>query len=703
MKRKLAFDSAWFQRWAIPVLIFLLAFLPRAIYPVSRPTVWSDRAIRFSDAVLARDWPETYHSYHPGVTTMWLSAVGLRLFAWQRGLSSDQLLGVEPTKPGTLDDAVTAGVVPMALVIALCIALSYVLLRRIASQKVAFVGSCLLALDPFHITYSKVLHVDALLATFMFTSALFLFNYVRRARWRELVLSGVFGGLAFLTKIPSLFLIPYTALIVGMDRLLSLGPGSKGPTWRREWVRRLWQLVRVLLVWGGIAAAVFVLLWPVMWVEPGRTLRRTVDRAFLHVVAAHKNPVFFNGEVTLEDPGPAFYLATMAWKTTLVTLPMACVAWAYMLLQCRRGKRGAASESRILWALTAYVIFFSVQMCLGAFKQVAYILPVFPALDLIAAFGLVRTAESIGRIRPWQRWPWVPTAFIVLGVALQAGVVLPRHPYYGTHYNALLGGTRTAQRVLPLQDQGEGLDLAAQYLNTLPRAQRASAMIHQRSGIVFKRVFAGNTTYDRIPWASYRVYYVNQVMRHLGGVEWDAAWEADQKADPLWSVAFDGVTYVWIYGAPPAEPAAGGPEVEIGLGLGEHIQLKRVRLSAQTLAPGETLTVVPIWGSDGETEKDYRVFCHVVSASGELVAQRDDPPVYGFRPTTTWRAGEIIEDSYDVLLGADLPPGEYELSLGMYDIETMERLPAYNAAGARLPEDRIVVGKLHVEVPGATG
>ena len=222
MKRKLAFDSAWFQRWAIPVLIFLLAFLPRAIYPVSRPTVWSDRAIRFSDAVLARDWPETYHSYHPGVTTMWLSAVGLRLFAWQRGLSSDQLLGVEPTKPGTLDDAVTAGVVPMALVIALCIALSYVLLRRIASQKVAFVGSCLLALDPFHITYSKVLHVDALLATFMFTSALFLFNYVRRARWRELVLSGVFGGLAFLTKIPSLFLIPYTALIVGMDRLLSL-------------------------------------------------------------------------------------------------------------------------------------------------------------------------------------------------------------------------------------------------------------------------------------------------------------------------------------------------------------------------------------------------------------------------------------------------------------------------------------------------
>ena len=141
----------------------------------------------------------------------------------------------------------------------------------------------------------------------------------------------------------------------------------------------------------------------------------------------------------------------------------------------------------------------------------------------------------------------------------------------------------------------------------------------------------------------------------------------------------------------------------MGVRLGEHVQLKRVRLSARTLAPGETLTVVPIWESDGQMEKDYRVFCHVLSTDGELAAQRDDPPVYGFRPTTTWRAGEIVEDSYDILLGTDLPPGEYELSLGMYDMETMERLPAYNAAGERLPEERIIVGSLHIEVPEATG
>jgi hypothetical protein len=77
--------------------------------------------------------------------------------------------------------------------------------------------------------------------------------------------------------------------------------------------------------------------------------------------------------------------------------------------------------------------------------------------------------------------------------------------------------------------------------------------------------------------------------------------------------------------------------------------------------------------------------------------------VYGFRPTTTWRAGEIIEDSYDILLGTDLPPGKYELSVGMYDVTTMERLPAYNASGERLLEDRIVVGLLVVGTPEISG
>jgi len=117
------------------------------------------------------------------------------------------------------------------------------------------------------------------------------------------------------------------------------------------------------------------------------------------------------------------------------------------------------------------------------------------------------------------------------------------------------------------------------------------------------------------------------------------------------------------------------------------------------LVPGGSLTVVLIWETDAEIEENYMVFCHLLSTSGELVAQRDGPPVYGVRATPSWRAGEVIEDSYEIFLGEDLASGEYELSVGMYDAASMERLPAYNASGERLPQDRIVLGSIHIQAP----
>jgi hypothetical protein len=687
--------SRWLHRWAIPASIFWLAFLPRAIYPVSRTLLWYERALLFGDALLAGDWAGTYQRYHPGVTTMWLSGASLKLFARLRGLSPEQMWGSVPTKPGMLNDAIAAGVLPLALVVALCIALSYPLIRRLVDKKVALAGSLLLALDPFHLALSKVLHVDALVATFMLMSVLLLLNFLHQARRRDLVLSGAFAGLSFLSKSSSLFLVPFAALAVGACEWIAPGlPRGMSAGWRG----RLWRTTWILLFWGGVSAVAFVVLWPAMWVEPLQVLRGVGERIVFHVETVHRNPVFFAGQITLDDPGPFFYLATIAWKTTIVTLPAACAITILALVRLGRGKHG-----RFVWLLIAYVVFFTAQMGLSSRKELRYLLPVFPALDLLAAFGLVECARALGRARGCMKRRWVPMGCVVLAVALQAAVVLPRHPYYSTHHNALLGGSKVAQHLLPLQDQGEGLDLAAQHLNTLPRAQGARAALHPRGTAVFQRNFLGLTSDFGAPWINYRVYFVNQIMRRLHSPKWEEAWQADRQTAPLWSVAFDGVTYVWVYGAPPEAPAAGGPEYEVDYRLGEHIDLQRVRLSAETLAPGDSLVVALIWTSDGEVETEYMVFCHLLSASGELVAQRDGPPLYGVRPTSTWLAGEVMEDSYEIFLGSDLAPGDYELSVGMYDPESMERLPAYSAAGERLSEDRIVLGSVRIKAPEASG
>jgi hypothetical protein len=199
------------------------------------------------------------------------------------------------------------------------------------------------------------------------------------------------------------------------------------------------------------------------------------------------------------------------------------------------------------------------------------------------------------------------------------------------------------------------------------------------------------------PRANYRVYYISQVMRRLGGEAWEETWHIDRQSEPLWTVAFDGVTYVWVYGAPPAMPAAGGPEYEVNHRLGDHIRLERVRISGETLAPGDRLTVVPMWMSDGDVERSYKVFCHILSESGELTAQQDGFPLDGVRQTPSWRHGELIEDSYEIQLGNDLSPGEYQLSLGMYDPESMQRLPVYDMTGRPLTRESVVLTSLRVE------
>ena len=58
--------------------------------------------------------------------------------------------------------------------------------------------------------------------------------------------------------------------------------------------------------------------------------------------------------------------------------------------------------------------------------------------------------------------------------------------------------------------------------------------------------------------------------------------------------------------------------------------------------------------------------------------QVDALPVYGTRPTGTWRVGESVEDKYEVSLAADAPPGEYRVEIGLYLPTTFQRLQVVN-------------------------
>jgi hypothetical protein len=368
------------------------------------------------------------------------------------------------------------------------------------------------------------------------------------------------------------------------------------------------------------------------------------------------------------------------------------VALVLAAIRLRSDRRG----SIVVLLLAAYTVFFTAQMCLGARKSPRYILPVFLALDVMAAFGIVWTAAAAANRLAWRRAPWLRTAIPGALLMLQAGVTLPHHPYYGTQYNALLGGAETARHLLPLQEEGEGLSLAARYLNALPEARHVIVGVDRNGAAMFGRTFNGSSTAMDDPQADYRVYFVNQVMRQLHVDQWGMLLALDRQNDPVFEVAFGGIPYVRVYRTDFLVPVSTESEYNVAYRLGDHIQLQQVQLEAEMVIPGGDLVVKPHWTSDGQVERSYKVFCHLLSLDQALLAQRDDFPVGGSRPTSTWQEGEVIADRYKIDLDREAEPGRYELSIGIYNPETMERLPIYTTTGDRVLNDRIVLGAITV-------
>jgi 4-amino-4-deoxy-L-arabinose transferase-like glycosyltransferase len=117
----------------------------------------------------------------------------------------------------------------------------------------------------------------------------------------------------------------------------------------------------------------------------------------------------------------------------------------------------------------------------------------------------------------------------------------------------------------------------------------------------------------------------------------------------------------------------------------------RVQVSAQPTS-GVVLSVTLRWVARNPTPVDAKVFMHVLDKTGNAIAQSDHEPDGGWFPTNDWQRGDIIEDHFQVDLPRGVRVDDVRVALGMYDAETVQRLPAVDAArGERLPNDMVFV------------
>ncbi|QPC80967.1 glycosyltransferase family 39 protein [Phototrophicus methaneseepsis] len=94
----------------------------------------------------------------------------------------------------------------------------------------------------------------------------------------------------------------------------------------------------------------------------------------------------------------------------------------------------------------------------------------------------------------------------------------------------------------------------------------------------------------------------------------------------------------------------------------------------------QTITVWVYWEALQSTETPLKGFVHLVgdvnpATGGPLWAQDDQEPQDGGAATTTWQPGQIYRDIYTIDI-ANIPAGDYELLLGLYEQENGIRLTA---------------------------
>jgi 4-amino-4-deoxy-L-arabinose transferase-like glycosyltransferase len=118
--------------------------------------------------------------------------------------------------------------------------------------------------------------------------------------------------------------------------------------------------------------------------------------------------------------------------------------------------------------------------------------------------------------------------------------------------------------------------------------------------------------------------------------------------------------------------------------FGEHVTPATswcVRLDWETLKP----TAVP-----------YKLFIHVIDATGKVVAQADTQPLSGLKPSTEWRPNDRFADQTGISLPPLLPPGTYRVLAGLYSEGDGTRIIAVSEDGTHYPDDAVKLGSVTV-------
>lgn len=532
---------------------------------------------------------------------------------------------------------------------------------------------------------------------------------------------GFFDGVALFFLLLSLDLVldqrPLSsAVAAGAGFLVKLTPVLAVPVA----LRRLWDLHRekpgsALVEWGlylvTLILTVLALLAPFLWLGPQWLLagaRAVAGRSSWETVWAVLEGYYGFGQVAGERLNPletafAVHPSTLPWGLISLGFGLLYVALFALRSDYRQPRRVVAFGGLTVVLFLLYSKGYSPQFLVYLLPFVILLLPNGRGLAYALMLTALNVAEQPGFfvLLPAETWLLagivIARAVLFLALALEFALILwPQSaPQVQTVRRAALPvllalfALATVAAVPPAWRAYSAQRLAgspdAVFVNFM-RAQATTppARLLLTDQETYRRLYpylhrwyelrlaGGRDRYGAAPSAAELVAGRRTVWLLPTGQRGPAVREALQGRGEV-RAAYDfgglGTAYLYAFSGTVPRPVA---PARFSAGL---------ELLGYDVSPDRSgLTVSLYWRAVSAQAESYTVFTQLLDASGALVAGHDGLPVEGTVPTQTWPAGRVIMDRHRIPYPAEFAPGDYQLQVGLYDVD-LRRLTALSPSG----------------------
>ncbi|MEJ2556165.1 MAG: hypothetical protein P8186_08040, partial [Anaerolineae bacterium] len=131
---------------------------------------------------------------------------------------------------------------------------------------------------------------------------------------------------------------------------------------------------------------------------------------------------------------------------------------------------------------------------------------------------------------------------------------------------------------------------------------------------------------------------------------------------------------------PYPQPVPAEPSTIVNANFSDLIELGGYSLDLGAIAPDGSVQLGLYWRPlTGQFTRVYKVFVQLRNEQNQTVAQADHYVFEGFLTGSIMAQlrdqNEWLRDTADLTLLQGLPPGTYRLLVGLYDPDTLERVP----------------------------